>query len=340
MLLRLGNRDRLAAARLAGGGRGVDTRLQGGHQVHQLRRLLGRLQLDSLATLDLRLDDLHQRLAILVAVGGRVECAGHGLDELCGHLALGRFQLDLLGRDVQLTQGADLIRPVQGGEEHGVVERVQRGEDLAVANDDLADRRQALIGKDVLEQCERLAADPIRLEVISLLDEPCLALRLGRIDELLDLDRSNRLEGQLLQVLVGDHDVLVGGVLVALDRVAPRDDLVLDRAEDLHLDPGEVLGVEHVEAHAGARFSGQVELDRDGHEAELDGPFPHGARHGSPSGSRSLLATSGCRLYHRPANARPAAPPRAYRIRVRRAGYRSPRRASGRSACPASLHRR
>ena len=75
------------------------------------------------------------------------------------------------------------------------VERVERGEHLAILDHDLADRREALVREDLLEQREGLAADLVGLDVVGLLDE------LGRavvdavaFDELLDLDRADGLE--------------------------------------------------------------------------------------------------------------------------------------------------
>src|SRR4029077_7509588 len=65
-------------------------------------------------------------------------------------------------------------------------------------------------------------------------------------------------------------------------RIAATDDLVVDRAVGLHLDPREVLLVEHVEADA-LGIGRQVELHRNGYEPELDRPFPHRARHACSS---------------------------------------------------------
>src|SRR4029079_12438667 len=85
------------------------------------------------------------------------------------------------------------------------------------------------------------------------------------------------------EVLVGDDDVAVRGVLVALDGVGPGDDLLVDRAPRLHLDPALVLVVEHVEPDLVARLGREIELDGDRHQPELDGPLPHRARHGMSS---------------------------------------------------------
>src|SRR5450759_5204560 len=106
-----------------------------------------------------------------------------------------------------------------------------------------------------------------------------LAGRVLAEGELLDLDRPDRLERNLLEVLVGDHDVLVGRVLVALDRVAARDDRLVRGAPDLHLDPRPVRGVEHVEADRVLGLGRRVELDRDRDQAELDRALPYRACH-------------------------------------------------------------
>jgi hypothetical protein len=44
---------------------------------------------------------------------------------------------------------------------------------------------------------------------------------------------------------------------------------------DLHLDPVQAFLVQKVEAQPAARLSGQVQLDRHGHQAELDRAAPH-----------------------------------------------------------------
>ena len=171
--------DRLLRLGVPRARRGLDARLEGGHEIDQVRRFLGRGHADRLPALDLRLDDLHERFAVLVAIGLWIELTGHGLDELGGHLLLRRLDLLLFGGQVELSKGADLIGPVQGGEQHRVLERIQRRERLAIADDDLTDRREALVGEDLLEQREGLPADLVRLEVVRLLDE--LGVRLGLV---------------------------------------------------------------------------------------------------------------------------------------------------------------
>ena len=54
--------------------------------------------------------------------------------------------------------------------------------------------------------------------------------------------------------------------------------VVVRGAVGLHLDPAVAVGVEHVEADA-LRLRGQVQLDRDRDQPELDGALPHRTRH-------------------------------------------------------------
>ena len=144
------------------------------------------------------------------------------------------------------------------------------------------------------QEVERLAADLVGLDVVGLLRElRVLAGRLVTRRELLDLDGPDRLERDLVQVLVRDHHVLVGGVLVALHGLAAGDDLLVLGAPDLHLDPREVLLVEHVEADGVVGLGRGVELHRDGDEAELDGPFPHRACHGHAPSRAALGVRTG-----------------------------------------------
>ena len=211
----------------------------------------------------------------------RGELAGYRCDQLLRHLALRGLDLDRLLGDVQLLDRADLIGPVERGEKHRFGERVERGQLLAILEHDLADGRLALVGQDLAQQLEGLAPDRIGLQVVGLLDElDPLALAAG-INEHLDLNGAHRLEGNRLHLLVGEDDVAALAPFIAAHRLRARDDLVVHRAVDLHLDPAQILLVEQVEAD-GAAFGRQVELDRNRHQPELDRPPPHRTCHCRP----------------------------------------------------------
>ena len=152
----------------------------------------------------------------------------------------------------------------------------------------------------VLEEVERLAPDRLGLQVVGRLHElGRLTVAAGR-DEGLDLDGADRLEGHVLQVGVVDHDVLALGVLEAADRVGAADVLLVVGAPRPHLDARQARLVEQVEAQPGVRLRGQVELDGDGHEPELDRAAPHRASHRVLVSSGPPLATgaSGHRREH------------------------------------------
>ena len=176
-------------------------------------------------------------------------------------------------------------------EEHGLVVRIDCGERLAVLDDDLRDCRQPAILEHGAEQVERLAADLVRLDVVGPLDELGDAVAgLVALHELLDLDRAYGFERHLLEILVRDHNVFAG---LPLDRLSARNDLVVCGAVDLHLDARLVLGVQHVEADPGLGLGRHVELDRDGHQPELDSPPPHRARHGIPRSASTVVPDRG-----------------------------------------------
>ena len=151
--------------------RGLDARLEELHQVDEVRALRHRLGLGDLDAVDLGLDDGHQRLAVLVLVLPGVERVGHRLDELLRHGQLGGLELVALVGQVQVLADADLVRPVERREQHRALERIERGERLAVPDHDLADRREALGGQHLAQQEEGLAADLVGLDVVRLTGE-------------------------------------------------------------------------------------------------------------------------------------------------------------------------
>ena len=73
-----------------------------------------------------------------------------------------------------------------------------------------------------------------------------------------------------------EADVLTLRILVALDQVGAFDDLVVRRAVHLVLDPIAALFVKLVELHA-FRAGRGVDLERDRHETERQGPRADGA---------------------------------------------------------------
>jgi len=251
---------------------------------------LSGLRREGLLALDLRLDHLHEGFTIFVVVLAGAEFARHGRDQLLRHAPFGRFERGLLGRQVQLPDVADLVGPVEGGEQHRRPERIDGCKCLAVLDHHLADRGEPLLGQDLLEEREGLSADRIRFDVVGPLHESCRSVVGVALDELLDLDGPDRLERHGFEILVRDDHVLARGPFVAPDRFAPRDDRFVGGAPDFHLDPCQVVLMQQVEADLAVRLGRKVELHGDGDEAELDGPFPHRARHEGPRWQSLVLA--------------------------------------------------
>ena len=138
---------------------------------------------------------------------------------------------------------------------------------LLLAQRDLADGEQSLVAERFEQQRERLLAGLIRFEVVraGVVNGVDLVVR----DEGGEVDRVLGRNGKLLEVLVVDDDVLVFGVLIALDQFVECDFAIEfgAPAELLHRRLG--LFVELAEADVFALGGGE-EPHRDGDHAEAD----------------------------------------------------------------------
>ena len=283
-------RPRLDATSGFGAGRGalaggLDAGSERGHQVHHLRRLR-RLGLDELLALELGLDQLHQRVAVLVAVVLGGEWRLEHLDQRERHLEL---VLGDLGPLERLDGGrADLVGVVERFEEHAPLgARPQRAEPLLVADRDLRDCRQALRLQRLDQQRERFRARLVRFQVVGALVED--GVDLLELHERLDRDRLPRRQGQLVEVVVVEDDVAVLGVLVAAH------DLVVGHlavevgipAQLLHARV--VLAVKLAEGDILALGGGE-EAHGNGDHSETDRASPDRSRHwGAPLVSVAAL---------------------------------------------------
>ncbi|HEX8012354.1 MAG TPA: hypothetical protein VF814_15670 [Casimicrobiaceae bacterium] len=99
-----------------------------------------------------------------------------------------------------------------------------------------------------------------------------------RRDEGFDIDRPGRLHIRPPEILLGEHDVAILVVFVALDNVAPGNLLAALLAVALVADQREIALVEHRELELLALL-GRKELDRDIDEPEVDRTFPEGTGH-------------------------------------------------------------
>ena len=166
-------------------------------------------------------------------------------------------------------------------------ERAEGREVLLVPHDDLGDADLAL-GLERLRQ-ETVGLEPRRLggHVVGLVEVDRIDLLEG--DEGHDIDRLDRLDVDRRELLVGELNVVVLLVLVALDDLIERDFLAADRAEALVLDPALVLLVELIELER-LLFDGGMQPDRDRHEPEADRAFPDrtGWHQSSPIGVRAV----------------------------------------------------
>ncbi len=226
---------RLAAALL----RRVDRRAQRRHQVDDVagvRLLL--LGLDDLAALDLGLDDRLERLAVVVGVLLGLEVAGHALHQRARHLAFLRAQLDVLVEEAEVGR-AHLVRPDHRVQHDHAVAHPQRRQLLAVADRHLDHADGLALLQRVAQQHVRLDRALLRLEVVALVVVDRVDL-VGR-HELHDVDDPRAGQRQVGEVLVGEHDRLAAGQLVALGDVGVRHLLAVGLGDPLVPDARAVL---------------------------------------------------------------------------------------------------
>jgi hypothetical protein len=85
-----------------------------------------------------------------------------------------------------------------------------------------------------------------------------------------------------IEVVVGDLDVLVFGVLERANDFVLEDFAVIDWAPALLLESALALFVQRVEGEV-LTFGGSEEFHGDGDHPESDGAFPDGSRHTGPA---------------------------------------------------------
>ena len=150
-------------------------------------------------------------------------------------------------------------------------------DDMAfLAQDDAADRDPVRLAHRLEHQAVGLAGTGRRHQVVRLVVEDRVDLR--GLDELLDFDRLGLLGVERLEFGRLDHDVLIGGDLVALDDVLVGHLLAVGRADPPLLDARVIGVVELVKVHRLAR-DGAVELDRHVHQSERDRAAPDRTGH-------------------------------------------------------------
>src|SRR3954453_3613393 len=285
---------------LVGAAHLVEARLQRGHEVGHRRGLLLAHGLDGdLLAGRLALDEVKDLVAVGVAGLLGLERARQRLDELLGDRQLLVGRRDVAGlRDLVDALGIDdLVGVEHRRHPEDVALRADRDEVLLGADDDVGDRDLARLGHRLEQQAVGLGPARAGRQVVRVGVED--GGDLGKVDEVLDVDRArlDRLEG--LELAGVDEDVAVGGDLVALDEALVGHLLAGRRVDALLGDAHAVLGIQLVEAD-GLALDGAVELDGDGDEPEGDRAGPDRAGHGSlvcPIGTGGPSAAGGLAGY-------------------------------------------
>ena len=167
------------------------------------------------------------------------------LDQLVRELELDRLELEgAAGLDV--VERADLVGVVTLVEDQALLVRADDDEVVLAALREATDRESVRLLERLGEEPVGAVAALVRTEEVRLLDVEKVD-RVGRheLDELEGVG-ARGLHG--LELLVGELHVLIARVLEAADRVGALDDDVVDRAEQLLLQPTAARLVQHVEA--------------------------------------------------------------------------------------------
>jgi hypothetical protein len=230
--------------------------------------------------LGLALDQVEQLLAVLVAVLVRVEVGGQRIDQLLRHLDLALVDPHLVVREhaVEVVGLDDLVGEAHRGHSQHAVHRSDRRQVLLVSQHEARDRDLALLLHRLDEQRVSLLGAGVGTEVVGLVEVD--RVDLVEIDEVLDLDRAGLLRVELLELLAGQHDVLVGADLIALDDLLVGDFLAVLLRDALVADARPVSLAQLLEAHRLLRRRA-VELHGHVQEPEADRSTPDCSRHSS-----------------------------------------------------------
>src|SRR5579884_108476 len=128
------------------------------------------------------------------------------------------------------------------------------------------------------------------LQIIRLVEEHRIDLL--ELHEFQDVDALRRLRIDLLEVVVGQDDVVALLVFVAFDDLFPRHGLVFNRADALVFDAPFVLSVQQVEREIVRPYRGE-QFDGDRHQPEINRPRPYRVSHAA------VLTPNGAIIPHR-----------------------------------------
>ena len=228
----------------------------------------------------LSLDQRHQLLAVLVAVLVGVEVGAQRLDQLLGHLelALGQLAAVLGDHVVELLRRDHLVGEAHRRHRQHLAHRADRGQVLAVSEHEPRHRHLLRVGHRLDQQGVGLLGPLVGPQVVGVVEVD--RVDLVEIDEVLDLDRPRLLGVELLELLPGQNDVLLGRDLIALDDLLVGDLLAVGLGHPLVPDARAVARAQLAEAHRLARH-GAVQLHGHVQEPEADRSAPNRPSHRS-----------------------------------------------------------
>ena len=252
----------------------------------------------------------------------RIPSLGHVVDETLGERDFLRIHaggLESFRRQLDAARRTKLVRVAQRDQHQRPPVRDHGREMLCGTDDDLRDRDAMGALQGFAQKRVHLVAACARCKIVGRL--VVFGRNLLFVHECLDVDRLRRLYVGAPEILVGEHDILVLFVFVALDDVLPRDFLAGRLAVAIVADRREVALVEHRELERLAVLGG-IELDGNVDQAERDRSFPQRARHLILLLSPAPACTYGGRRRRPPRHARGLRP---HRIPSKATAARRPR---------------
>lgn len=194
-------------------------------------------------------DPFEERFSVLIFVGSGVEIGGEGIDELTGNELFFVGDFDFVGGGDVFGFGlSDFVGVPEKVEHHGVSFCGEGSEIFAGSDDDFGDAEFFLIFEGFAEDHVSFASAFFGDKEVGFGEVG--AVDLVFVDEFGDFDGLVGLNGDFIEICIGEGDEGAVFEFVRLDDVGPFDFFAGRFVDTLVADPGKVVFVDHVKADA------------------------------------------------------------------------------------------
>jgi len=248
--------------------------LQHGDQVNDLgwRMLGGAAGRRLAAKLDLFVNEIHQRMAIII----RVLAGSHSLlMRSTNSVAISSSRVPMSSLPgIWSEEGLISSRKMHQFEQEHVLLGLDGGEVLAGFDDHLGDPRLARPAERLAQQSIGFGAFLLRFEIVRFVEEN--RINLFERHKLDDLDALSRLDVSPAEVLVLQDDKLSLFILIAFDDLVPRHLFGIGFGDAAVIDGAEIILAQQAKGQLLA-LRGRVQRDWDVDQAEANRAFPNRA---------------------------------------------------------------